>query len=280
MRKEKQEKRTAQAHKEQLSEKIHTVRSVTNTMRSTSDKSLGILVVGDSSVCKVSRDERGVCKSGSRVLGEEGRALQFAHSLHLPVPEVHELRSLDKGTSILMEFVDGECLEEAWPSMDSKQKQSIAEQIRDIITTMRQATPTQDTIGACGGPARDCRQFSDYYGGPFNNEADFNKYVLDFLRGTPSLVQSALADALSVSSRIVFTHGDLVPRNIIVKGDRVQALLDWEYSGWYPEYWEYVKFFDRPTDCKDWKEYAETIFEVRYSKELLTYQALARWQKP
>jgi aminoglycoside phosphotransferase (APT) family kinase protein len=51
------------------------------------------------------------------------------------------------------------------------------------------------------------------------------------------------------------THGDLHPRNIMVKwegakdeGDghgggnriRVTALIDWELSGWYPEYWEFV----------------------------------------
>lgn len=240
----------------------------------------GILVSGDSSECQIARDEREVVKSGSRVLVEESRALQFARSLHLPVPALREVRAFDQKTAITMDFVDGECLEEGWQSMNLKQKQSVAEQIRDIITTMRQATPTQDSIGAFGGPARDCRQYSDYSGGPFKTEAEFNNFVLDLLRGTPSLVRRALADALDVNSRIVFTHSDLTPRNIIVKGDRVQALLDWEYSGWYPEYWEYVKFFDRPTTCKDWKQYAETMFDIRYPKELLTYQALARWQRP
>ena len=179
-----------------------------------------------------------------------------------------------------MDFIDGECLEEAWLLMDLEQKQSVAEQIKDFITTMRQAASDQRSIGAFDGPARDCRQFSDHSGGPFTNEAEFNAFVLDFLRGTPSMIRSTLADAFNTNSRIVLTHGDLTPRNIIVKGNRVQALLDWEYAGWYPEYWEYVKFFDRPTACKDWKEYAEIIFDTWYPKELLTYQALARWQKP
>lgn len=41
--------------------------------------------------------------------------------------------------------------------------------------------------------------------------------------------------------RIVFTHGDPVPRNIIVDGDVVAGVIDWEQAGWYPEHWEYVK---------------------------------------
>ncbi|KAM0724062.1 hypothetical protein Q7P37_000242 [Cladosporium fusiforme] len=269
----------AQRQEELLSDETHMVRFAVNAA-STSNMSTGILVSGESSECQIARVERGVCKAGSRVRIEESRALKFAHSLQLPVPVVHEVNTSAQQTEILMDFVEGECLEEAWLSMDSEQKRSVAEQIGRIVTTMRQAPSYQRSIGAFGGPARDCRQISDYYGGPFANEVEFNTFVLDLLRGTPSLIRSTLVEALNVNSQIVFTHGDLTPRNIIVKGDRVEALLDWEYAGWYPEYWEYVKFFDRPTDCKDWKEYAEIMFGTQYPKQLLTFQALARWQKP
>lgn len=149
-----------------------------------------------------------------------------------------------------------------------------------IITAVRQASSHERKIGGFDGPARDCRQFSDYFGGPFEDESDFNEFTLDFLRGTPLAVQKPLTEAFSNQSRVLLTHGDLSPRNIIVKEGRVQALLDWEFAGWYPEYWEYVKLFDRPTDCKDWKDYAEVNFDTSYPKELLTFQALARWQKP
>ena len=269
----------AQRQDELPLDETHMVRSAVNAA-STSNTAPGILVSGQSSECRIARSERGVCKAGSRVRVEESRALKFAHSLQLPVPAVHEVNASGQQTEILMDFVDGECLEEAWLSMNSEQKRSVAEQIGHIVTTMRQAASDQCSIGAFGGPARDCRQISDYSGGPFANEAEFNTFVLDLLRGTPSLIRSTLAEALNVDSQIVLTHGDLTPRNIIVKGDRVQALLDWEYAGWYPEYWEYMKFFDRPTDCKDWKEYAEIIFGTQYPKQLLTFQAMARWQKP
>lgn len=181
---------------------------------------------------------------------------------------------------IEMDFVDGECLEDVWPSLDGKQKQSIAEQLRDIVTTMRQRRHCLDTIGSLGGPARDVRRFSVHDGGVIYNEAEFNDFVLDFVPNTPSIVRDALTPLMGVNSQILFTHGDLSPRNIIVKGDRIQALLDWACAGWYPEYWEYVKFVDRPTACDDWKEYASTIFEEKYPKELVTFQALKQWQFP
>ncbi|KAK6840103.1 hypothetical protein PG987_005969 [Apiospora arundinis] len=38
----------------------------------------------------------------------------------------------------------------------------------------------------------------------------------------------------------VFTHGDLNPSNIFVRGDEVVGIIDWETAGWYPDYWEYT----------------------------------------
>lgn len=42
------------------------------------------------------------------------------------------------------------------------------------------------------------------------------------------------------------SHGDISPRNILVRGTKVVAILDWEMSGFYPEYWDYVKSVYKP----------------------------------
>jgi serine/threonine protein kinase len=46
---------------------------------------------------------------------------------------------------------------------------------------------------------------------------------------------------LNMPHRIVFTHGDLKPHNILVddKG-HLSGFLDWESAGWHPEYWEFA----------------------------------------
>lgn len=271
-----QDKRSPRAQRAAFREDPHgTFPCSDHNIRSTSDNILGVLKLGSS---KLVRNGQEVVKSGSRMFDEERRALQFASSLHVPVPALREASTSDESSMIRMDFVDGDCLEDIWTSLDGNQKQSIAEQIRDIVTRMRQATPTQSTIGTFGGPVLLQRAWSVDSGGPFNTEAEFNDFVLDLPEETPRPVRNAFAGCLNINSRIVFTHACLTPRNIIVKGDRVQAILSWQYSGWYPEYWEYVQFFELYTDCNDWRDYADVIFETGYPKELVTHQAIARWQ--
>lgn len=43
---------------------------------------------------------------------------------------------------------------------------------------------------------------------------------------------------------ITFTHGDLHFSNILVGGDgHISGIIDWEFAGWYPVYWEYTSTF-------------------------------------
>jgi aminoglycoside phosphotransferase (APT) family kinase protein len=43
------------------------------------------------------------------------------------------------------------------------------------------------------------------------------------------------------SHRVLVTRGDFHPRNIMVKDENVAAIINWELSEWYPEYWEFAK---------------------------------------
>ncbi|KAL6247228.1 hypothetical protein RBB50_005571 [Rhinocladiella similis] len=38
----------------------------------------------------------------------------------------------------------------------------------------------------------------------------------------------------------VFTHGNLNPSNILARGAKIVGIIDWEFSRWYPRYWEYT----------------------------------------
>ena len=188
----------------------------------------------------------------------------------------------DAHTEILMDYIDGDCLEDVWQAMSDEKKKDIAQQLRPMSSKMRLARQRQFPIGACEGIVYDCRRYSTYTGGPFKTEAEFNEFILDLYKGTPHLIRNALAQSLRVDHDIVFTHGDITPQNIIVKDGSVQALIDWEFAGWYPEHWEYLEFFEcaTTTACRDWKNYAEYIFEDQHPNELVAYQALIRWQMP
>ncbi|KAK8174500.1 hypothetical protein BC567DRAFT_209769 [Phyllosticta citribraziliensis] len=230
--------------------------------------------------CRVERRPGNlVVKHGRRVTVAERDALAYAGTLNLPVPRLHELPapeaeaeaeaeaaaatekanagSVGHGVSIWMDYIDGAMLEDVWPAMTAAQKMDVARQLRAILEEMRRQT--------------DRRLYNACHGGPFADEAAFDAFQLDVYETTPCEVH-----------RVVFTHGDLTQLNIIVDKDsyRIRALLDWEYAGWYPEYWEYVKFVDTHPKYKDWRDYARYILPERCLDELVVYQALKRWQSP
>lgn len=217
-------------------------------------------------------------KSSPRVRLEEFEALKLAQELGVPAPTPYEF-SADSRT-ILMNFVEGDCLEDIWPIMSDVDKESLARQLRRVVSLMRSARQERFHIGAINGPARDCRRYDDYTGGPFTDETAFNAFILDLFSLCPNPIRNGLSARMRSNHSIRFTHGDLSPRNIIVRNGMIQAIVDWEFAGWYPEHYEYVKFFECKTSCKDWKNFAPLIFEMAYEDELVTQQAILRWQRP
>lgn len=80
----------------------------------------------------------------------------------------------------------------------------------------------------------------------------------------------------------VFTHGDLQPKNILVRkvgtkkdgrGDFKVSIIDWENSGWYPDYWEFCNATLTGRFKPDWLELATQILPV-FAKEYLMIQAI------
>lgn len=73
----------------------------------------------------------------------------------------------------------------------------------------------------------------------FQDEDAFNQCL------TCDLSEDIKENALKthkIKHEIVFTHGNLNPRNIMVdKRGNLTGIVDWECFGWFPEYWEYTK---------------------------------------
>jgi aminoglycoside phosphotransferase (APT) family kinase protein len=115
------------------------------------------------------------------------------------------------------------------------QLQDYISQLRALPNTVNTDTPICNTLGeAC----RDHRIRSADPMGPFADEAAFSQCLR--FSDEPS----------RRGHRIVFTHADLNPRNILVDrvaladgstGWRVTGIVDWETAGYYPEYWDYTK---------------------------------------
>jgi len=117
--------------------------------------------------------------------------------------------------------------------------------------------------------------------GPFEKEADFNFVLRGGLHSSTPPRSLDLEKLISMQSEkshpIVFTHGDAKPPNIMVKRARlgrfgfgkikVVALIDFEMSGFFPDYWEYVQAMDCNSRMRYWAAEVEKFLD-KHPREL------------
>ncbi|KAK3314435.1 hypothetical protein B0H66DRAFT_583440 [Apodospora peruviana] len=159
-------------------------------------------------------------------------------------------------------FVSGLDLEKVWPRLNDGQKRSISTQLDKLLIDLRSLPyPPNTPLGGLDGlgckdgrrgvrispkPILDLKQFQDFI---FTGSKTASQMYTRFLR---SLMPASPA-------KVVFTHGDIRPENIILRQDEegswtVVSIVDWESSGFYPEYWECVKMTNNLSfiDKDDW----------------------------
>ncbi|PQE13547.1 kinase-like domain protein [Rutstroemia sp. NJR-2017a WRK4] len=218
---------------------------------------------------KVARYGKIVVKSGRHLKLSEAEAMKYiATHTSIPVPHVYEAVSDGKLTSITMDFIEGDRLDKVWNSLPEATKLSLAAQINSMLVQLRSLRGRY--IGAVNNDkAIDSRRY-DLEGGPFETEAQFNEFLLsDVYPQVPKCFLHMAERALLTNHAIVFAHGDLAPRNMIVRDGKVVAVLDWENAGWYPEYWDFVKTFNALDQRCNWYDYVDRIFPVRYEQEFM-----------
>ena len=227
---------------------------------------MATLVVNDDLLAKVERfavdrssvpfykvDNRTLIRRGKSVKMNEVNAMRLVRKkTSIPVPEVYQAYiEQDTGYGcVVMELVDGEPLDLAWESLIPDQQEHIVGQLKGYMEELHSIEGS--TIGSVeGGPCPD--HFFDQdpipLAGPFASASDFRDGLIKTVRENEQgpfteTVVSYLR--LLPDTKIVLTHGDFQPRNILVRDGKVVSIIDWEYSGFYPVYWEYHKAMYRP----------------------------------
>lgn len=146
------------------------------------------------------------------------------------------------GAYLLITRVPGIPLWQCYDVMSDRDCEQVASQMKDYLAQLRDipktVNPDMAICNTLGEACRDTRIQSEDPVGPFPDEAAFSQ-VLRFSD-----------DPGRRGHKIVFSHADLNPRNILVdhvaqadgrSGWRVTGIVDWENSGYYPEYWDYTK---------------------------------------
>ncbi|EHK47134.1 hypothetical protein TRIATDRAFT_46482 [Trichoderma atroviride IMI 206040] len=242
--------------------------------------------LGDGSQA-LSTQYRSVTKAGL-LLGEAIQSQLDLPILRLPAPA--------KVIGGLEGTIEGEFLEDIWYNLTPQAKYSYARQLRHVLNSMRlnmaqtRSTATPQAKGNMLGSA---------FAGPFSLMLDQHAHqtywavhpkptceefvaflTWSFVASVPASVAAAVASQFRSDHAVRFTHGELSPKNIVVRNSKIVCILGWDRGGWYPEWWEYVKFFEARTgpENQDWYDYATHIFVDTFQTELAAYQGIARCQ--
>ncbi|KAH9904403.1 protein kinase-like domain-containing protein [Xylariomycetidae sp. FL2044] len=148
---------------------------------------------------------------------------------------------------LVSEYIPGVPLADVWEDLGEAQKSDIKAQLRTQLGYMRACT--QSFVGRVGRqPVRNVYdRIPTTYCGPFADEEEFDNWCLARVpnrlarwRWRRMLKRSRRRDNTPAKAKYVLTHGDLTPRNILVQDGRVTGIVDWERSGFFPEYAEYA----------------------------------------
>lgn len=89
--------------------------------------------------------------------------------------------------------------------------------------------------------------------GPFTTVKEFHDWLSSMVKLgkeqhwpgiDPSEIPDPWRQSLPDDSAVVFTHADLHRSNILISPEKphcIISIIDWQQSGWYPDYWEFCK---------------------------------------
>ncbi|KAL7285153.1 hypothetical protein ACG7TL_000245 [Trametes sanguinea] len=215
----------------------------------------------------------------------EAEALAFvaAHT-SIPVPRVHSCWSDGSQGSVVMDYIEGEVLQRVWRNISDAQRLTVMRKIAAFVDQLRAIPQPRPADGAnlpptgwIGSPLG--HSFCDFLItqsttqlGPFASERAFWDWRTTLYKRfgeihppTATLIED-IRRSNPCDHPIVFTHGDINRRNILVRvnGDgpddiEIIAVLDWEQAGWRPIYWESLKwtFVDGTTPV--WGEFGREV---------------------
>ncbi|KAF9486201.1 kinase-like protein [Pholiota conissans] len=188
------------------------------------------------------------------------------------VPRVLNVFAIRGVVHIIQEFIDGPILEDVWYSMSPEDQRSSMMQLKDCLDQLRALKPPHpECVQAVDGSGLVDVRVKNEVWGPFDTHAAFHRFLShDALRALPERyprVQEALARVCGKQYKTVFSHGDLGPHNIIWKDGRI-VIIDWETSGWFPEYWDYTRAHAARGDMKGWWSMFKEMVNICYNDEV------------
>lgn len=226
----------------------------------------------------------------------------------LTIPLVKEMRKLnaptDKIDLTMMSRIDGVGLDTIWHTLTEEQASSYKDQLGDAIKQWRRFTSPvakkvdgsfldDCIIGNCeqrtAPTCKKIRRTNDEWFDILEKDLRMG-LCLQYDTKDPSIIEDKFQELkrnFPKSGPYVLTHGDLNLSNILVKDDKIQAIIDWEYSGYFP--WWYERWIsliggnDQSDQLFDplWADYGPEMDEDTFQTEVFNKVApvVHAWKK-
>lgn len=212
----------------------------------------------------------------------EARTLSMVEQLtRIPAPRAVDVLETSRFSYLLMTCVPGSPIGQMLDAMTDEQVKQVVIDLKTYVSQLRDIPNKTSGFQICnseGGGILDWR-IPDSQRGElrFKTEAEFNRYLTDPFWEE---IRRCAAKSHNIQHDIVFTHGDLNPRNILAENGRITGIVDWENAGWFPEYWEYTKAHYSVRSLMRWlADVVDQIFEG-YREELVVENMLSDLLSP
>jgi len=189
-----------------------------------------------------------VLKGGPSVMPSQAENMIFATELlHLPVPQVRRSFTAsvpvpygnnitEDGHFIVMDYVAGRTVEESWPALGQDARDSVIQQVADMIEKMQSRRLNDMPPGPHKSPNEKCQGpwFTDYGAGPFTTLQELQDWFNHKVDVCIQVWQVPADFPRFVFRDLVFTHQDIAERNLVLDGAGKVWLVDWGCAGVYP----------------------------------------------
>jgi aminoglycoside phosphotransferase (APT) family kinase protein len=205
------------------------------------------------------------------------------------VPKVYCAFIHEKRAYIVMERIRGKDLPTVWNKLCEDGKKKMFMQLRQMMDEMRalKHSPAGGVESCVGGSlfhssvVRPGPRF-----GPFKTIQEFRRALREDFNppSKPDRLTDEewqeLQDMIKLQEGpwppSVFSHGDLNPSNIFMRGDKIVGIIDWETAGWFPHYWEYTAAWWGNDTRTGWQEDVVKFLD-QFPRELEMERIRRRW---
>lgn len=231
-----------------------------------------------------------IVKTGFRVHLTEGATLKYlAENTAIPVPRVYCSFLHRNRAYIVMERIQGDELPTVLKTISQESLESVFSQLRKMLRELRALTPPSTGVESCvGGSLYDSRiPRGNPRFGPFKTIQDFHFWLRRDLKPEDLQDRERDQDWHDLQEMMnrqdgpwpppVFTHGDLNPFNILVREGNVVGIIDWEFSGWYPHYWEFTSAWFGNITRIGWQSKLDQFLDRPHPEEFKMEEVRNKW---